>query len=199
MSSSGSIVHPTLVRVRRALTPLLHRVHVVRKRLKARRAAVHVLLKPLHLRAGPHADVRELVVHLQLDGKRGVGFPAPGGEAASFLHQQRHGSDLVAQAQLGGASGRADAGEDALLLNQDLEHIRHHPARVSQRVPLLQVVVDQALIVGAVRGGAEVPWGEELALADGFRLFYVQPLAVILQQELVRPGITTPTAAAACS
>ena len=63
----------------------------------------------------------------------------------------------------------------------------HHASGVTQGVLLADVVADEALVGGVVEGGTQVARGEHLALADLRGLLHVQPLAVVLEQELVAP------------
>lgn len=79
-------------------------------------------------------------------------------------HQESEGRDLEQQPQLGLGGGRCHVCEHALLLHDDLEHIRHHSSRVAQRVLLADVVGDETLVVGVVKGRAEVAGAEHLAL-----------------------------------
>ena len=80
-------------------------------------------------------------------------------------HQERERGDLEQDPELGLGGGGDDVGEHALLLDDDLEHIRHHASGVPQRVLLADVVADETLVVGVVECGAQVSGGEHLALA----------------------------------
>jgi hypothetical protein len=61
----------------------------------------------------------------------------------------------------------------------------HHASGVSEGILLADIIADEPLVSGVVEGGPQVSWGEHLALADLGGLLHVQPLAVVLQQELV--------------
>jgi len=63
----------------------------------------------------------------------------------------------------------------------------HHASSVPEGVLLADVVADEALVGCVVEGGPQVAGGEHLALADLGGLLDVQPLAVVLEQELVAP------------
>ena len=80
-------------------------------------------------------------------------------------HQKRERGDLKQNPELGLGGRGDDIGEDALLLDDDLEHIGHHASGVPEGVLLADVVADQALVVGVVKCGAQVSRGEHLALA----------------------------------
>lgn len=151
--------------------------------------AVHVLLEPLDLTLGAVADLGALVAVGDGDVQGRLALAVTGGGTTGVLNQQGQGSNLEQQAQLGLGGGRGHVGEHTLLLDQDLEHIRHHTTGVAQSVLLTQVEVDQALVVGVVEGGAQVAGGEQLALTDVGGLLDVQPLAVVHQQELVGAGV----------
>ena len=56
---------------------------------------------------------------------------------------------------------------------------------VYRRIFCADVMADEALVLGVVEGGTQVAGGEELALTNLSGLLHVQPLAVVLQQELV--------------
>ena len=80
-------------------------------------------------------------------------------------HQERERGNLEQDPELGLSGGGDDVGEDALLLDDDLEHIGDHASGVSEGVLLANVVADEALVVGVVKSGAQVSGGEHLALA----------------------------------
>jgi hypothetical protein len=108
-----------------------------------------------------------------------------GGLTSGLLHKKGKWSDLEQESELGLGGWRGDVGEHSLLLDNDLENIWHHSSGVSQSVLLSNVVADKTLIVRVVERGPQVSWREELALSDCGGFLDMQPLAVILEQELM--------------
>mmetsp|Transcript_14586 Transcript_14586/g.44089 ORF Transcript_14586/g.44089 Transcript_14586/m.44089 type:complete len:270 (+) Transcript_14586:281-1090(+) len=148
-------------------------------------AAVHVLLEAADLADAAIANLRPLVVVLDLHVQRRLLLAVCGGDAAGLLDQEAQGRHLEQDAQLGLGAGAGHVGEHTLLLNDDLEHVGHHAASVPQSVLLANPVADQLLVLGVVEGRPQVAGGKHFALADLSGLLHVQPLAVILQQKLV--------------
>ena len=62
---------------------------------------------------------------MELDGdvQRGDALAVSTGRAASVLDQEGEGGDLEQDSELGLGGGGGDVGEDALLLDQDLEDL----------------------------------------------------------------------------
>lgn len=95
-----------------------------------------------HLADRSVADLGALVVLQHLNVQPADQLAVAGGCASRLLHQQSQGSHLEQQAQLGLGGGGDDVGEHALLLDNDLEDVRHHaagvPAKAAGTVALKQ-------------------------------------------------------------
>jgi hypothetical protein len=105
--------------------------------------------------------------------------------SSGLLNQESQWSNLEEQAELGLGGWGDDVREHTFLLDDDLEHIWNHTSSVSQCVLILNVVVNELLVLWVVEGGPQVSWGEHFALSDGGGLLHVQPLSIVLKQELV--------------
>mmetsp|Transcript_43848 Transcript_43848/g.137759 ORF Transcript_43848/g.137759 Transcript_43848/m.137759 type:complete len:280 (+) Transcript_43848:123-962(+) len=142
--------------------------------------AAHELLEALDLGLGAVGHLGAVLGAHDRDLEHGL--LAIGGLAAGLLDEVADRSDLVENAQLG-LGGRGDrVHEDALALDHDLVHVRHHAAGVAELVLLLEPVVKELLVAGVVLGGAEVARGEELALGDGLEGVGLDPLAVAARE-----------------
>eukprot|EP00963_Diacronema_lutheri_P004257 scaffold320_cov335-Pavlova_lutheri.AAC.34 len=157
---------------------------------KTRGGPVHVLFETPHLALGSVADLRALIDRLDGDIQTRLLLSVRGRESTCALHKQGEGSHLEGQPQLRLGGGGGHVGEHSLFLDQDLEHIGDHSPRVPERVLFSDPEVHQPLVVGIVEGCAQVSRREHLSFADLVGVLGVDPLSVVLEQELVGSGVS---------
>lgn len=61
----------------------------------------------------------------------------------------------------------------------------NHATGVSQSVLLADIVADQPLVCSIIEGSPQIAWGEHFSFPNLSCLLDMQPLAVVLEQELM--------------
>ncbi len=84
--------------------------------------------------------------------------------APRTLHEQTHRRHLVQQPQLRLGLLRRNIAENSPRLGEHVIHIRHHPPRIPQRIPLLDPMPHQPIIPLVIVGRPQIPRGKHLLL-----------------------------------
>mmetsp|Transcript_4917 Transcript_4917/g.31449 ORF Transcript_4917/g.31449 Transcript_4917/m.31449 type:complete len:213 (+) Transcript_4917:243-881(+) len=152
--------------------------------------SVHVLLETRHFSLRTIADLRALIDGLDWDVQARFLLSISRRVASCALHEQSKRSHLKCQPQLCLGGGGGHIGEHSLFLDQDLEHIRNHASCVPERVLLSNPKVHKPFVVGVVKGCTQVTGREHLPFSDFVGVLGVNPLAIVLEQELVGPRVS---------
>jgi len=124
--------------------------------------AEHGGVEAFNLLGGTDAQGRALVDGVDLYVQNGAAGDAVRRLTARLFDEQTERSGFEREAKLGrGRLGRR-VGEHTLVLRELLVHVRDQAARVTQRVAVIHVVIEQVLVTLGVLRGAHVGRGEDL-------------------------------------